>query len=49
MELYCWGNTSHGQLGLGGIEEEQVGVEQNRSKNVKVNVCLCVCLPLFRY
>ncbi|XP_017957265.1 probable E3 ubiquitin-protein ligase HERC4 isoform X1 [Drosophila navojoa] len=24
MELYCWGNASHGQLGLGGIEEEQI-------------------------
>lgn len=24
MELYCWGNASHGQLGLGGIEDEQV-------------------------
>ncbi|KAH8371053.1 hypothetical protein KR093_006003, partial [Drosophila rubida] len=24
MELYCWGNTSHGQLGLGGIEDEQI-------------------------
>lgn len=24
MALYCWGNTSHGELGLGGIEEEQV-------------------------
>ncbi|XP_032310272.1 probable E3 ubiquitin-protein ligase HERC4 isoform X2 [Drosophila ananassae] len=23
-ELYCWGNTSHGQLGLGGIEDEQI-------------------------
>ncbi|KAH8302427.1 hypothetical protein KR044_006384, partial [Drosophila immigrans] len=24
MELYCWGNTAHGQLGLGGIEDEQI-------------------------
>ncbi|EDW50031.1 probable E3 ubiquitin-protein ligase HERC4 isoform X2 [Drosophila sechellia] len=23
-ELYCWGSTSHGQLGLGGIEDEQI-------------------------
>ncbi|XP_033158858.1 probable E3 ubiquitin-protein ligase HERC4 isoform X2 [Drosophila mauritiana] len=22
--LYCWGSTSHGQLGLGGIEDEQI-------------------------
>ncbi|KAI0228426.1 putative E3 ubiquitin-protein ligase HERC4 [Lamellibrachia satsuma] len=22
--LFCWGSTSHGQLGLGGIEEEQI-------------------------
>ena len=22
--VYCWGNTTHGQLGLGGIEEEQI-------------------------
>ena len=21
---FCWGNTSEGQLGLGGIEEEQI-------------------------
>ncbi|XP_034481052.1 probable E3 ubiquitin-protein ligase HERC4 isoform X2 [Drosophila innubila] len=24
MDLYCWGNTSRGQLGLGGIEDEQI-------------------------
>ncbi|XP_058461003.1 probable E3 ubiquitin-protein ligase HERC4 isoform X2 [Malaya genurostris] len=24
MAVYCWGNTAHGELGLGGIEEEQV-------------------------
>ncbi|XP_020812495.1 probable E3 ubiquitin-protein ligase HERC4 isoform X2 [Drosophila serrata] len=24
MELYCWGSTTHGQLGLGGIEDEQI-------------------------
>jgi len=22
--VYCWGNMTHGQLGLGGIEEEQI-------------------------
>jgi len=22
--LFCWGNMSHGQLGLGGIEDEQI-------------------------
>jgi len=22
--VYCWGNTTHGQLGLGGIDEEQI-------------------------
>jgi len=22
--VYCWGNMAHGQLGLGGIEEEQI-------------------------
>uniref|UniRef100_A0A8W7PDC2 RCC1-like domain-containing protein n=1 Tax=Anopheles coluzzii TaxID=1518534 RepID=A0A8W7PDC2_ANOCL len=26
MAIYCWGNTAHGELGLGGIEEEQVMV-----------------------
>lgn len=26
MAIYCWGNTAHGELGLGGIEEEQVGI-----------------------
>ncbi|XP_058829831.1 probable E3 ubiquitin-protein ligase HERC4 isoform X2 [Topomyia yanbarensis] len=24
MAVYCWGNTVHGELGLGGIEEEQI-------------------------
>uniref|UniRef100_A0A182QFN5 HECT domain-containing protein n=1 Tax=Anopheles farauti TaxID=69004 RepID=A0A182QFN5_9DIPT len=24
MAVYCWGNTAHGELGLGGIEDEQV-------------------------
>ncbi|XP_065359238.1 probable E3 ubiquitin-protein ligase HERC4 isoform X2 [Calliphora vicina] len=24
MAIYCWGNTAHGELGLGGIEEEQI-------------------------
>lgn len=33
-ELYCWGNTSHGQLGLGGIEDEQVWSE-GLNKNYK--------------
>jgi len=22
--VYCWGNMTHGQLGLGGIDEEQI-------------------------
>jgi len=22
--VYCWGNMTHGQLGLGGIEDEQI-------------------------
>lgn len=28
MSLYCWGNTAHGELGLGGIEDEQVDYKQ---------------------
>ncbi|CAD7081549.1 unnamed protein product [Hermetia illucens] len=24
MAVYCWGNTSHGELGLGGIEDELI-------------------------
>lgn len=24
MSIYCWGNTEHGELGLGGIEEEEI-------------------------
>ncbi|XP_068143352.1 probable E3 ubiquitin-protein ligase HERC4 [Drosophila tropicalis] len=24
MDLFCWGNASHGQLGMGGIESEQI-------------------------
>lgn len=27
MSVYCWGNTTHGELGLGGIEDEQVRFE----------------------
>ena len=26
--VYCWGNTAHGELGLGGIEDEQVSVDK---------------------
>lgn len=22
--MYCWGNTVHGELGLGGIEDENI-------------------------
>lgn len=24
MSIYCWGSTINGELGLGGIEDEQV-------------------------
>lgn len=24
MALFCWGSTVHGELGLGGIEDEHV-------------------------
>lgn len=24
VAMYCWGSTVHGELGLGGIEEEQI-------------------------
>lgn len=24
VTMYCWGSTVHGELGLGGIEEEQI-------------------------
>uniref|UniRef100_A0A1A9WLI1 HECT domain-containing protein n=1 Tax=Glossina brevipalpis TaxID=37001 RepID=A0A1A9WLI1_9MUSC len=24
MAIYCWGNTMHGELGLGGIEDDQI-------------------------
>lgn len=24
MAVYCWGSTAHGELGLGGVEHEQV-------------------------
>lgn len=24
MALYCWGNTINGELGVGGVEEEQI-------------------------
>lgn len=26
MAIFCWGSTAHGELGLGGIEDEQVVV-----------------------
>lgn len=24
LEMFCWGNTANGELGLGGIEDHQV-------------------------
>lgn len=46
MEMYCWGNTSHGQLGLGGIEAEQVRAEQQHDKQETSEL---MCVYLFRY
>ncbi|XP_055530268.1 probable E3 ubiquitin-protein ligase HERC4 isoform X2 [Wyeomyia smithii] len=31
MAIYCWGNSVHGELGLGGIEEEQVMLPREMS------------------
>lgn len=30
MAVYCWGNTVHGELGLGGIEDEQVWIVRTK-------------------
>lgn len=37
MAIYCWGNTAHGELGLGGIEEEQVGRDRAPSNGNPVS------------
>lgn len=29
MAIYCWGSTPHGELGLGGIPEEEEQVKSN--------------------
>jgi alpha-tubulin suppressor-like RCC1 family protein len=38
-DMFCWGNTVNGELGLGGIEEEHVLLPRelnfNKTKNVK--------------
>ncbi|XP_055608814.1 probable E3 ubiquitin-protein ligase HERC4 isoform X2 [Uranotaenia lowii] len=43
MVIYCWGSTVHGELGLGGIEEEQVmtprEMEWTHSGNLRQAVC----------
>lgn len=26
MAIYCWGDTSNGELGIGGVEDEQVTI-----------------------
>jgi E3 ubiquitin-protein ligase HERC4 len=40
--VLCWGSTSHGQLGLGGIEEDHITLPREvttlRNKKI-VNVC----------
>lgn len=30
FDMYCWGSTIHGELGLGGVENEQVFMLQDK-------------------
>ncbi|XP_053673272.1 probable E3 ubiquitin-protein ligase HERC4 [Anopheles nili] len=43
MAVYCWGNTAHGELGLGGIEEEQVMVPRKMDWSRAVEVTQAAC------
>ncbi|XP_052894618.1 probable E3 ubiquitin-protein ligase HERC4 [Anopheles moucheti] len=43
MAVYCWGNTAHGELGLGGIEEEQVLVPRKMEWSHAEDVTQAAC------
>uniref|UniRef100_A0A1Q3F9S7 Putative hect e3 ubiquitin ligase n=1 Tax=Culex tarsalis TaxID=7177 RepID=A0A1Q3F9S7_CULTA len=43
MALYCWGSTVHGELGLGGIEEEQVMTPREMDWSQAANVQQAAC------
>uniref|UniRef100_A0A182JTG2 HECT domain-containing protein n=1 Tax=Anopheles christyi TaxID=43041 RepID=A0A182JTG2_9DIPT len=43
MAIYCWGNTAHGELGLGGIEEEQVMVPRKMDWSHAEEVAQAAC------
>lgn len=34
--MFCWGSSLHGELGLGGIEEEQVSVHHHDNPSVSI-------------
>lgn len=47
MSIYCWGSTMNGELGLGGIEDEQVFIHIKclfRKRDLKYLKKKIVCL-----
>ncbi|XP_037933955.1 probable E3 ubiquitin-protein ligase HERC4 isoform X2 [Teleopsis dalmanni] len=43
MSIYCWGNTVHGELGLGGIEEEHILIPRKMSWKPDTSICHIAC------
>lgn len=41
--MYCWGSTVHGELGLGGIEEEQIMCPRSLPWNLASSVQYIAC------
>lgn len=45
MTLYCWGSTTNGELGLGGIEEEHVNLLEYKHLHLHLaHIQLCADL-----
>lgn len=43
VTMYCWGSTIHGELGLGGIEEEQIFTPKELSWSIVNKVINVAC------
>lgn len=41
--MYCWGSTIHGELGLGGIEEEQIFTPKELNWSIVNKVANVAC------